>query len=631
MSNGDPLLQEAYDFFAKGQYIEAYRLFLLIESRTGSSAELANDMGVTLFKAGLTDKALEHFRQAAGLDSQSLVAGNLFDVIDDQQQRIQALETARRSARPAPAAPGAFDALGQSLFARALEMWCADSAAALKESVRTLSDEEWFAQVIASVDSGLAGTHHMPRFAPAETQSVYVGSSGRSAMEEGARFMRFLLDVARRNGVALESNQVRVADFGSGWGRYTRFMLKYVHPDNLFGLEVQADMVERCRKEFGRANFVRVSPYPPTVLQEGLLDLVFGYSVFSHLAPACADAWIAEFARIVKPGGLVVMTTQGRDFIEFCRQKRVSGDLSHPWFRFLAQAFVDSEAAFADYDAGNILFAPTMSTPTYGEALVPRGYVERHWLDDFELLDFIDDRQVLPQAVFILRRRPYAQATGWRHHAAPAPLAAGQPPSPAGLLVTGDAGGAGAALVSALAASGRCDDLGECFSPARGSLAAGGDAFTHWRELRLQAQQAGRLPAARLDWADFAPLAGSGFDLAALDKTAVVHVRGDALEQALREHGASGAPWEVDALLARVEAVLAGQAAWREHFARRAIAPCIVEAAEIQADVAAVARRIAAHCGFQIDATALPATPAAPATTCPPGVLDALRRRLAAA
>ena len=164
-------------------------------------------------------------------------------------------------------------------------------------------------------------------------------------------------------------------------------------------------MVEHCRKAFGMANFLTVKTMPPCPLRSGLVDLIFGYSVFSHLAPHCADAWISEFARTTKPGGLVLMTTQGRSFIDFCRGVRESGDRSHAWFISLSKAFTDSEQAYHDYDAGQFMhFGEGQYGGTYGESLIPREYIERHWQTYFDLVEFIDDRAVLPQALFVLRR-----------------------------------------------------------------------------------------------------------------------------------------------------------------------------------------------------------------------------------
>jgi hypothetical protein len=47
----------------------------------------------------------------------------------------------------------------------------------------------------------------------------------------------------------------------------------------------------------------------------------------------------------------------------------------------------------------------------YGESVITRSYVEREWTD-FEMIDFIDDRRRLPQAVIVLRKPLHGSQAG---------------------------------------------------------------------------------------------------------------------------------------------------------------------------------------------------------------------------
>jgi len=388
----------AYEAFAEGRLQEAQGLLDAELEASGSDFQLLNDLAVVAFRLGRTDLSQAYFQQAQQLRmaQDGLLIGNLIDALAGVKPQAAVGEAARQ-----PVSGEASD----GHFAR----WLADSASALHTKARQSSDEVWAAALYASVDGEAFHDHLLPAFIDCETQRVFVGSSGVPALQEADRFIRVLLGQLNKHGLALTDASVAV-DFGSGWGRYTRFMLKYVHPDNLYGLEVSPQMVEHCRKAFGMANFLKVDSMPPCPLRSVMVDLIFGYSVFSHLAPHCADAWVDEFARITQAGGLVLMTTQGRSFIEFCRQVRESGDRSHPWFVSLAKAFVDTDQAYRDYDAGQMLhFGEGQYGGTYGESLIPHGYIESHWGKYFDLVDFIDDRGVLPQALFVLRRKdvPY--------------------------------------------------------------------------------------------------------------------------------------------------------------------------------------------------------------------------------
>jgi SAM-dependent methyltransferase len=169
-------------------------------------------------------------------------------------------------------------------------------------------------------------------------------------------------------------------------------------------------MVDTCRSNFGFGNFEVCQPFPPTAFANNSLDLITAYSVFSHLSEEAANKWFDEFARILRPGGFVAFTTQGRSFVDQCAYFRKQTEFSHPWHQNLAASFVDEAACYGAYDKGEFLFAATgggdaRPSTFYGEALIPAGYMIHKWGDKFDLLTFIDDRSIMPQAFAVLRRK----------------------------------------------------------------------------------------------------------------------------------------------------------------------------------------------------------------------------------
>ena len=139
---------------------------------------------------------------------------------------------------------------------------------------------------------------------------------------------------------------------------------------------------------------------------------MISWSVFSHLDEFYAMRWIGEFHRVLKPGGLVMLTTQSRRFIQFCaemRVRRASGiRLEHPWYEACADSFVDEHAANSRYEGGEFLHHSPAQPPSlsahYGEAIIPRGFVIRHWTPLFRLVDFVDNAVRLPQALIVLQK-----------------------------------------------------------------------------------------------------------------------------------------------------------------------------------------------------------------------------------
>lgn len=277
------------------------------------------------------------------------------------------------------------------------------------QRIHALDDNQWLRALLRSLEVPSFEGFPMPGFPSEALQVGMVGSSNEGALREGMKFFRAVRDLCARHGQVWDGNR-RLLDFGTGWGRYARIFLRDFRPSNIIGVDVDPSFIKGCRETFPYGHFETLAPLPPSNLAEADFDLVVAYSVFSHLAEHAANAWIAEFARLLRPGGIVAITTQGRTFLEVCERMRDRETFDHPWHRDLARSFVDRPSCERAYDAGEFLFSPTgggAARPSdfYGEALVPPGYVKRHWTKDFELLDYIDDRSYLPQALIVLRKR----------------------------------------------------------------------------------------------------------------------------------------------------------------------------------------------------------------------------------
>jgi glycosyltransferase involved in cell wall biosynthesis/SAM-dependent methyltransferase len=271
-----------------------------------------------------------------------------------------------------------------------------------------LTDEEWLEVLMASIDTPEFRGIELPGFPAEDLQMRFGGSAGAHTLREAFNFYRVVKGYAARLGPPLTPGS-RVLDFGCGWGRLTRFFLKDVQAENLCGVDIDHSVIDICQKTFRHGVFKVIQPHPPTDFDDGGMDLICAYSVFSHLAEATHLEWLQEFSRIMRPGGLLVVTTQGRSFLEFCGSLRGRRFHESLWHEALAASFPDMKAAVSDYDSGKFLYSPTgggdLRSPSfYGEAVIPRGYVEREWTKFLLFRDFIDERAFLPQAVIVMQK-----------------------------------------------------------------------------------------------------------------------------------------------------------------------------------------------------------------------------------
>jgi len=276
------------------------------------------------------------------------------------------------------------------------------------EAFADLTDEAWLQTMIGSISSPVVQGVTLPGFPSEELQRSFVGSAGEHTLREAHNFYRIVKGYSQSCGHPLTPAST-VLDFGCGWGRMLRFFLKDVRAGNLNGMDVDPDVIALCQRLFQQGRFQVCNPRPPVQLPEESYDVIYLYSVFSHLNEEVQLQWANEFARLLKPGGILLATTQARRFVEFCATLRAKPVQESAWHESLARSFPDPERTLRDYDQGKFIHVPTgggdhRPSSFYGETLIPRGYVEKNWPRQLKLIDFKDDPALLPQALIVMQK-----------------------------------------------------------------------------------------------------------------------------------------------------------------------------------------------------------------------------------
>lgn len=248
----------------------------------------------------------------------------------------------------------------------------------------------------------------LPQMPPAQLQERFVGSSGDASLRAAWRTYQLWLEIAARNGRPV-TRASYVLDFGCGWGRTLRFFLRDVPARQLYGVDVLPEALEACRATNPWCQFQQVPSFPPTDLPSERFDLIYLYSVFSHLSEEAHQRWLDEFHRILKPGGIVIATTWHRQYIEWCESAREGvTDGTHAGSKL---AFSNPSFWLEKYDRGEYCHSPvgggtTLEASFYGETCIPEAYVRREWSNRFEIREYLHtDRKRLYQDVIVARKR----------------------------------------------------------------------------------------------------------------------------------------------------------------------------------------------------------------------------------
>jgi SAM-dependent methyltransferase len=108
------------------------------------------------------------------------------------------------------------------------------------------------------------------------------------------------------------SHPRRVCEWGCGPARILRH-LPALGGGNVewYGTDYNRASIAWCREHLPGIAFRENGLAPPLPFGGGFFDVLFCRSVFTHLSGAMHAAWIDELARVVRGGGVVILTTHG--------------------------------------------------------------------------------------------------------------------------------------------------------------------------------------------------------------------------------------------------------------------------------------------------------------------------------
>ncbi|WP_268544131.1 class I SAM-dependent methyltransferase [Candidatus Nitrosotenuis cloacae] len=104
-----------------------------------------------------------------------------------------------------------------------------------------------------------------------------------------------------------------VLEFGCGCGRLTVWLEKYLKSKNFYGTDIDVEAISWCKNNLKFGTFDVNDALPPLKYQSDMFDLIYSYSVFTHLDEEHQFAWLAELKRITKSNGIVMLTIRGEE------------------------------------------------------------------------------------------------------------------------------------------------------------------------------------------------------------------------------------------------------------------------------------------------------------------------------
>jgi SAM-dependent methyltransferase len=192
------------------------------------------------------------------------------------------------------------------------------------------------------------------------TAEIFLAQGSRTANVLRDHIVEFFGEIAPHH---------RILDFGCGVGR-SLLPLARTHAAQWFGCDVNDHAIAYLNRA---APTIRafVNPFdPPLPVPEETFDCVISISIWTHLPIGRNLPWLAEIKRVLRRGGLALISTSGPHVVDVRRRRGDPG-----W----------SELCAADLEEAGILYRPYADpglrgvTSSYGLTAHHPAHVQRVW------------------------------------------------------------------------------------------------------------------------------------------------------------------------------------------------------------------------------------------------------------
>ncbi len=123
----------------------------------------------------------------------------------------------------------------------------------------------------------------------------------------------------------IELKNIKILDWGCGPGRVIRHLPNAIgNGSEYYGTDYNKQSIDWCSKNLPEINFNCNNLEAKLPYQNDFFDAIYGISIFTHLSEQMHYDWYAELYRVLKPNGVMLLTTQGDNF----KVKLIDSELS---------------------------------------------------------------------------------------------------------------------------------------------------------------------------------------------------------------------------------------------------------------------------------------------------------------
>ena len=157
----------------------------------------------------------------------------------------------------------------------------------------------------------------LPSMVSTMVQKNWTGASGLELYRQTAAFARIIAyNYAKYRNKELKD--IKLMDFGVGYGRMIRMFYYWTDPENLWGIDSWQKSLDHCSYCNLAGNFFLSEEIPKSLpIEKVKFDLIVSFSVFTHLSPKTARICLSTLRQHTTDDGLFIVTFRPIEFWKY--------------------------------------------------------------------------------------------------------------------------------------------------------------------------------------------------------------------------------------------------------------------------------------------------------------------------
>jgi len=176
------------------------------------------------------------------------------------------------------------------------------------------------------------------------------------------------------------------------------FKLRAEHGIPTHACDVNPLAIEYIKAQKISVDIVNNSFNPPLPYPESFFDAIYSISVWTHLNPRDQVVWLKEIHRVLRIGGIALISFIGPDGLAMRRER------FDTWKNIDSNGIASNGITFVPYKGSPGAYEKIGITSPYGTVIHTKRFIQNSWGEYFSVSEIVDRGIANSQSYVVLRK-----------------------------------------------------------------------------------------------------------------------------------------------------------------------------------------------------------------------------------